>query len=138
MSDWYSTWNDKTKVRCALWLLGKITFHSDNTREKLRILSEEGYCTYYCIAYATFENDITVPEEEAIALCSEFKRHFLLFDAVGVRLFVDRVVKTLSEALIPVLSEFTETIENAQIDFEKDRAKTRKQTLKTLKKHLCL
>lgn len=136
LSDWYSAWDDRTKVRCALWLLSKIEFPSDDTRQKLQFLYEEEYCTCYCTAYATFENDIAVPEAEAIALCHEFPRHFLLFDTVGVRLFVERVVKTRSEALKPALNGFMEAVETAQIDFEKYRAKTRKRTIKILKKHL--
>ncbi|NDV79035.1 hypothetical protein [Dysgonomonas sp. 511] len=123
-----SQFDDSKKVRFVIFLLSK-----DFRRE-------DDYAFYFGILQNMFKKKMKMTEDDIMATCDIYHQWFDRFDAVGIKGFVKQALKNLntssSDEVKACLQMFCRDMENAEINFAPQRAKTRESTVELLKAYL--
>ena len=121
------SWDDSKKIDCVKYIFTTDFEHPKNLLN-------------YGILNAVFKKKIKMSENDVVYLCLQYKNHFELFDASGIKFFVKQVVtafpKKESEKVISELENLYNEIKNASIRFEDQRAKTKNETMEIIKKYI--
>ena len=123
-----SQYDDAKKVRFVLYML-----NTDFRREK-------DYALYYGFLQNIFKKKMKMTEEEIVTLCDIYHNWFDMFDAVGIKGFVTQALKNLSSTpsgeIKQHLHAFCIDIQNADIAFAPQRAKTREAAIEKIEAYL--
>ena len=118
------SWDDAKKIECAKYIFTADFEYPNNLLN-------------YGILNAIFKKKIKMTEDDAVDLCFQYRKHFDLFDASGIKFFVKQVIKTFSkkesDKVLSELRNLYAEIKGANIRFEEQRAKTKNETMEIIK-----
>ena len=121
------SWDDSKKIECAKYIFTTDFEYPENLLN-------------YRILNAIFKKTIKMSENDVVDFCLQYKKHFELFDASGIKFFVKQVVgafpKKESKKVISELEKLLTEIKNANIRFEEQRAKTKNETMEIIEKYI--
>jgi hypothetical protein len=131
-------WDDNKKIKLIHYIFTRnFEFTRDATFQ-----NANNYLVNYAFLIQLFKDEINISEKDIIEIIRNYKSHkthFILYDTSGISFFMKRVVALYppkkSGEVASELLEYKKVLENTEIAFEKDRAKTKKTVLKLLTKY---